>query len=186
MSGVNVPSHFYTEYASTIDFLLQQKQSRLSAAVHTGTHSGDKASPVDQVGSIEMTDVTARFQPMPRTDSPLSRRWVFPVSSDLNQQVDTFDKLKLLLDPLSSYSQNAQFAANRRKDKHVISNFFADAKTGVNAGDTETFGTAVYTGGDGATDRNISVDVGAAASPLNVAKLKLAKQYLMENEVDLD
>lgn len=186
MSGVNVPDHFYTEYAQVIDTLLQQKQSRLSAAVHTGTHSGEKASPVDQVGAIEMTDVTQRFAPMPRTDSPLARRWVFPISSDLNQQVDTFDKLKLLLDPMSTYSQNATFAANRRKDKHVINNFFATASIGVNAGSTETFGTAVYTGGDGSTDRNISVDVGGAASALNVAKLKLGKQYMMENEVDLD
>lgn len=186
MSGINVPSHYFTEYARTLDFLLQQKQSRLSAAVMTGTHAGDKASPVDQIGAIEMTDVVARFAAMPRTDSPLARRWVHPISSDLNQQVDTFDKLKLLLDPTSQYSQNATFAANRRKDRHVITAFFATSKVGVDGTSDDAFGAAVYTGGDGATDHNISVDVGGAASALNVAKLKAGKQHLMENEVDLD
>jgi hypothetical protein len=179
--SANIPAHYYTQYAQNIDFLLQQKDSRLGGAVRTGSHSGEKASPVDQIGKIEMADVTSRFAPMGRVDAPLSRRWVFPISSDLPQLIDTFDKLKLLMDPSSQYVQNAVHAANRRKDRHIISGFFADAKTGVNAGDTETFGTTVTTSGG----QNVSVSVGGTTSGLNVAKLKEAKRRLMEADVDL-
>jgi len=182
MSGVNVPSHYYTEFARNIDFLLQQKNSRLGMAVKNGQHSGEKASPVDQIGKVEMADVTTRFADMPRTDSPLSRRWVFPIASDLNQMLDSFDALKLLLDPKSQYVQNAVFAANRRKDQHVITAFFADAKYGVNAGSTESFGTTVTT----SAGQNVSVDLGGAASGLNVRKLREGKRRLMEANVDLD
>lgn len=182
MSGVNVPSHYFTEFARNIDFLVQQRDSRLSAWVQTGNHSGEKASPVDQIGKIEMQDVTDRFAPIGRVDSPLSRRWVFPTSSDLPQLLDTFDALKLLLDPKSQYVQNAVFAANRRKDRHIIGAFFADALTGVNAGTTETFGTTLTT----SAGQNVGVSTGGTTSGMNVAKLKEAKRRFMEADVDID
>src|SRR5688500_16739118 len=142
--------------------------SRLGDKVKTGTHSGQKASPVDQVGKGEMTDITTRFAPMPRTDIPAERRWVFPISSDINQMIDTFDELKLLTDPKSKYVESAHMAANRRKDRHIITGFFADAKTGVDAGTTESFGTTVTTSGG----YNVSASIGGTSSGMNVAKLK--------------
>jgi hypothetical protein len=184
MSGVNVPQHFHTEFARNIDLLLQQKDSRLSGAVSQGNHSGDKASPVDQVGKVEMQDVTTRFAPMGRVDSPLQRRWVLPTSSDLPQLIDTFDALKLLTDPKSKYVENAVAASNRRKDRHIISAFFADALTGVNAGSTESFGTVLTTAGT--PGQNVSVNTGGAASSLNVAKIKEGVRRLMEADVDVD
>jgi hypothetical protein len=182
MSGVNVPQHYYTEFARNIDLLLQQKDSRLSAFVDQGNHSGDKASPVDQIGKIEMQDVVSRFAPMGRVDSPLQRRWVLPISSDLPQLLDTFDALKLLTDPKSKYVENAVAAGMRRKDRHIISAFFADALIGVNAGSTEQFGTTLTTAGG----QNVSVNTGGAASGMNVAKLKEGVRRLMEADVDID
>lgn len=181
MSGVNVPQHYYTEFARNIDFLVQQKDSRLSALVQTGQNTGEKASPVDQVGKIEMQDVIDRFAPIGRVDSPLARRWVFPISSDLPQLLDTFDALKLLLDPKSAYVTNAVMAANRRKDRHIITGFFADCQTGVNAGTTETFGTALTS----AAGQNVSVSLGGTTSGLNVAKMREGVRRLRANDVDL-
>lgn len=179
MSGQNVPTHYYTEFARNIDFLLQQEQCLLMKWVESGNHTGDKASPVDQVGVIEMTDVTTRFAPMGRTDSPLARRWVLPTSSDLPQLLDTFDALKLLTDPKSKYVQNAHFASERRRERHIIAGFFADALTGVSAGTTETFGTTLTSAGG----QNVSVGIGGAASGLNVAKLKTGKKRLRKANV---
>jgi hypothetical protein len=179
MSGVNVPSHYHTEFSRNLDFLLQQEQCMLMKWVDQGNHSGDKASPVDQIGKIEATDITTRFAPMGRTDSPLSRRWVFPTSSDVPQLLDTFDALKLLTDPKSKYVQNAHFACERRRELHIIANFFADALTGVNAGTTETFGTTLESSGG----QNVGVGIGGAASGLNVAKLKRGIKRLRKNNV---
>lgn len=180
--SINIPQHYYTEFSRNIDLLLQQKDSRLSGAVMTGTHTGEKASPVDQFGSVEMQDVTSRFAPMSRVDAPATRRWVFPVSSDLPQLIDTFDKLKIITDPQSVYVQNAVAAANRRKDRHIISAFFADAKIGVDASSTESFGTTLTSSGG----QNVGVNVGGTTSGLNVAKLKEAAKRLMESNVDIE
>jgi len=184
MSGVNVPNHYYTEFARNIDFLCQQKNSRLGEWVMTGNHTGEKASPVDQIGSIEMQDITGRFEPIGRVDSPTDRRWVFPISSDLPQLLDTFDALKLLTDPKSSYVQNAHFGVNRRKDRHIITAFFADALTGVNAGTTEQFGTTLTT--NATPGQNVSVGVGGAASGLNVPKMREGLRRLRQADVGID
>lgn len=181
MSGVNVPSHYYTQFAQNIDYLVQQKDSRLGETVRSGTHTGDKASPVDQIGSSEMSDITDRFATIVRTDGPLSRRWVFPIASDHAQMLDTFDALKLLLDPKSAYVQSATMAANRRKDRHIIGAWFADALTGVNAGTTETFGTTLTS----SSGQNVAVSLGGTTSNLNVAKLKEAKRRLMSQNIDV-
>jgi hypothetical protein len=182
MSGAQVPNHYGIEFARNVDLLSQQRNARVAHLANQGQHSGDKASPVDQVGKIEATDISTRFAPMPRTDSPASRRWVYPVSYDLNQMLDTFDALKLLTDPKSKYVENAVAGMHRRKDRLMFSNFFADSVTGVNAGSTEAFGTTVSTSGG----QNVSVDLGGAASGLNVRKLREGKRRIMEADVDLD
>lgn len=180
--SVNIPNWYYTEYSRNIDLLLQQRDSRLSGAVMTGMHTGEKASPVDQLGSVEMVDVTSRFAPMGRVDAPTERRWVFPVSSDLPQMIDTFDKLKIITDPQSSYVTNAVAAGQRRKDRHILSAFFAASSIGVNAGSSESFGTTVTTSGG----YNVSVGTGGAASGMNVAKLKAGVRRMMEANVDVE
>lgn len=180
--SVNAPNLYVQQFSSTINLLLQQMNSRLSDKVTVGDHIGDKASPVDQIGKVEMQDVTSRFSEMNRIDAPLTRRWVFPISSDLPQLMDRFDELKILSDPRSKYVMNAINAANRRRDRHIITAFFADALTGPSAGTTETFGTTLTTAGG----QNVSVGTGGAASNMNVAKLREGKRRLMEADVDID
>lgn len=180
--SVNIPNWYYTEYSRNIDLLLQQKDSRLSGSVMIGSHTGEKASPVDQLGSVEMQDVVSRFAAMGRVDAPTERRWVFPVSSDLPQLIDSFDKLKIITDPQSSYVTNAVAAGQRRKDRHILGAFFASSAIGVNAGSTETFGTTLTT----SAGQNVSVGTGGAASGMNVAKLKAGVRRLMESNVDVE
>ncbi len=172
----NLPDHYVMQYANTISLLLQQKESRFESAVTTGSYIGKQASPVDQIAAIEMLPVTTRFAPMGRVDAALDRRWVLPSDFELPQLIDSFDKLRLLNDPSSKYLENAMNAANRKKDALIYASFFAAAKTGVEGGTSTAFGTNQF----------VSVDTGGAASGLNLAKLKAAKQILMANEVDLD
>ena len=172
----NLLNLYGQEFASTVQLLLQQRQSRLRSAVMTGTHVGKQASPVDQVGAVEMQPVTSRFATKVRTDAPVDRRWVFPSDFDLQQLVDTFDKLKIISDPQSVYVQNAISAANRQYDRLIIDAFFDDAKTGETAGTTTSF----------LAGNVVGVGVGGTASNLNVAKLKRARKLLLGHEVDLD
>lgn len=174
--SVNLPTHFVREYATNIQLLLQQKGSKLRDAVTTGMYVGDQASPVDQIDSVEMQQVTTRFGAMPRVDAATARRWVFPTDFDLPQLIDKFDKLRMLTDPESAYVTNAVMAAGRKMDSLIITAFQGTAKTGV-AGATSTS----FTSGN-----EVDVAVGGSQSRLNVPKLHAVKELIRAAHIDPD
>ena len=181
--SINIPNHFVQQYSTNIQMLLQQKDSRFSSAVMSGTHVGKQASPVNQFGAIDMLPVNSRFEPIGRVDATADRRWVYPSDWDLPQMIDSFDELRLLTDPKSAYVQSAFAAANRRKDITVNSAFFGTSQTGETGATATTFGTTVSTSGG----QNIAVAFGAAAAAgLTVAKLIEAKTVLMQAEVEIE
>lgn len=175
--SVNLPSHYVMQFANNIQLLLQQKGSKLRHSVTTDTYVGKQASPVDQIGKIEMQTVVNRFSPMGRVDAPVDRRWVFPTDYDLPQLIDSFDKLRLLLDPSSKFVENAVNAAGRQFDRLILAAALGTSKTGEQ-GATST----VLPSG-----QKIAVTFGAsAACGLTVAKLKEGKRLLMKANVDLE
>lgn len=174
--SINIPTHYVQQYTSNVSMLLQQKVSKLRAAVMTGSYTGKQASIVDQVGPVEMLPVTSRFAPMGRVDAALDRRWVFPSDFELPQLIDNFDKLRLITDLQSSYVQNAHMAANRKIDRLICAAFTATAKTGEEGG-TSTIFTAA---------NEVDVATGGSNSKLNVAKLREVKRLMMANDIDFD
>lgn len=175
--SLNLPSHYVQQYATNIQLLLQQKGSKLRGAVMTGSHVGKQASPVDQIGAVEMIAPAGRFAAMGRVDAAVDRRWVFPNDYELPQLIDSFDKLRLLTDPQSSYVQNAVYAAGRKMDSLIIAAINGTAKTGE-AGSTST---VLPSGQKVAVGFGASADVG-----LTVAKLREAKRLLMAADIDLE
>ncbi len=179
MAGVNsgIPTFYVQQYSSNIQLKLQQKGSRLRGAVMEGHHIGSQASPVDQFGAVSANKVTGRYNPMLHIDAPTDRRWVFPQDYDLPQLLDSFDKLRLLIDPMSSYVTNAQYALGRAMDQEILSGLIGTNYVG-NAGTS----TATL-----ASSQVVVVQQGAASSTnLTVAKLRAAKKILLQNEVDID
>lgn len=171
--SVNIPNWYVQQYNQNIQQLVQQKVSRFRGACMTGSHVGTLASPVDQIGTVEMQDVTSRFAPMGRVDALTDRRWLAPLDADLPQLIDTFDKLKILTDPNGMYVTNAVAAANRKFDDRIGNSFFASAQTGVTGATSTAFDT---------TNQVVGVNVGGTASGLNVAKLERARRILLSNE----
>lgn len=175
--SVNIPSIYAQQYATNIQLLLQQKGSKLRGLVTSGSYIGEQASPVDQVGSVEMQEVVGRFEAMGRVDAAVDRRWIQPLDFDLPQLIDSFDKLRLLIDPQSVYVQNAVFAAGRKIDDLIIDSCFAAAKTGKTGSTSTSF----------LAGNQIAVNHGASGNTgLTVAKLREARRLLMSHEVDLD
>jgi hypothetical protein len=129
-----------------------------------------------------MQSVQSRFTPKTRTDVSTDQRWVYPASYDLNQAVDNFDKLKIIIaDPLSQEAQVARNAVNRRKDNTILGAFFGTSKTGIEGGTSTAFGTGLTSAGG----RNVAVSLGGTTSGLNVAKMREAKRALMAFNNDL-
>lgn len=175
--SINISAHFVQQFASNIQLLLQQKGSKLRNSVMSGSHVGKQASPVDQIGSIEMQPVSGRYQAMGRVDASTDRRWVFPSDFDLPQLIDSFDKLKLLQDPSSAYVQNAVYAAGRKMDALILAAINGTAKTGETGSTSTTLPSA----------QKVAVNFGASGNVgLTVAKLREAKKILMAADLDLD
>lgn len=179
MTANVIPTFQVEQFSTNVKLLLQQMDSRLAGAVLTGTHIGKQASPVDQIGAIEMVPVTSRFSPIGRVDASTDRRWVFPSDFELPQLVDSFDQLRLIVDPKSHLVQAAVAAANRKKDAIIYNAFFGTAKTGEQGATSTILPTSTST-------NVVAVDTGGSVSNLNVAKLRTAKKFLMAAEVDLD
>ena len=173
----NITTHFVQQYTTNVQLLLQQKGSKLRNTVTVGSYTGKAAKAIEQVGPVTAQKRTIRHGDTPLISTPADARWVFPVDYEWADLIDDQDKLRMLIDPTSSYSQNGAYALGRAMDDEIISAFFADAKTGENGSTTTVFGVnqdvVVATGSTGATG-------------LNISKLREAKKILMQNEVDID
>lgn len=179
MAGVNsgIPLFYVQQFSSNIQLKLQQKGSRLRHTVMSGNQIGSQASPVDQFGAIAANKVVNRYAPMQQVDAPTDRRWVFPQDYDLPQLLDSFDKLRLLINPMSAYVENAVYALGRAMDQEILTGLIGTNFTGNNG----TTSTTLPAG------QIVSVQQGAASpTNLTVAKLRQAKKILLQNEVDLD
>jgi hypothetical protein len=172
-----IPTFYVSQFSSNIALKLQQEGSVLRSCVMNGTHVGSQASPVDQFGAVVGNKVVGRYNPMTRVDAPTDRRWVFPQDYDLPQLLDSFDQLRMLIDPMSSYVTNATFALGRNMDDEILAGL-------LNANFTGNSGTTSTTLGSGQV---VGVNQGAAsATNMTVAKLREGRRILMANNLNMD
>lgn len=173
----NVTTHFVQQYTTNVQLLLQQQGSKLRDAVTVGSYTGKAAKAIEQVGPVTAQRRTVRHGDTPLISTPADARWVFPNDYEWADLIDDQDKLRMLVDPQSSYALNGAYALGRAMDDEIISAFFGDSKTGENGSTTTSFDS----------DNQVDVDTGAAsATGLNISKLREAKRVLMANEVDID
>lgn len=173
----NVTTHFVQQYTTNVQLLLQQQGSKLRDAVTVGSYTGKAAKAIEQVGPVTAQRRTVRHGDTPLISTPADARWVFPNDYEWADLIDDQDKLRMLVDPQSSYALNGAYALGRAMDDEIISAFFGDSKTGENGSTTTSFDS----------NNQVDVDTGAAAATgLNISKLREAKRVLMANEVDID
>lgn len=174
-----IPTHYAQQYASNIELLLQQKGSRLKDTVDFMSITGAKAAtPVEQIGAVVAQRRTTRYPPIVPQNTPHARPWVYPADYDWNDLIDSIDKLRVIVDPQSSYAINGQYAMGRAMDDEIVLAYTGDRKTGETGATTTTFASE---------SSEIAVNFGAAGNVgLTVAKLREALRILGANEVDLD
>lgn len=176
--SVNIPDHFIEQFTSNVAHLLQIRGGKFRPHVTEASYQGEAAAAVDQFGAVDMQEITGRFQPMGRVDITTDRRWIHPVDYSLPQMVDTFDKLRLMLDPQSMLAQAAVQGTLRKQDQVIADAFFGDAKTGKSGGSTEQFDT---------TNHRIDAAIGAGADTgFNIDKLLAGLELLEDNNVDIE
>lgn len=168
-----VVTQFVQQYTQNVMLLAQQIGTRLAASVMQGHYVGKAGVPVEQFQATVASKRTTRYPSLTPADIQSDRRWVYPSDYDWNDLIDTVDKLRMLIDPQSSYVQSAVAALNRAKDDEIIAAFFGVAKTGSDQQNSISFPAS----------QQISASEGAsAATGLNVEKLKAGMQQLLVNE----
>lgn len=166
-----ITTAFVQQYSSTLQNLVQQKGSRLRPLVRTESLRGEYGY-FDQIGATSVIERTSRHSPSPNIETPHSRRQVTMRDFEWGEVVDNQDKLRMLVDPTSSYLQSAMWAMGRKVDDLIIEAMNGSAKTGKTGSTTQALPSA----------QKIAV----ASSGLTLTKLLQAKEILDAAEVDPD
>jgi len=168
--STQITTAFVEQYSSNVQMLSQQKGSLLRDKVRLESVTGKNAF-FDQIGSVTATVRTTRHSDTPQADTPHSRRRVSLVDYEFADLVDDLDKVRMLVDPTSSYAQAAAYAMGRAMDDAIITAATGSADTGV-AG-----GTAVALPAG-----QIIAETGTTG--MTIAKLREAKEIIDLADVD--
>ena len=162
-----ITTAFVQQYSANIQMLSQQMGSLLRDKVRVESVVGKNAF-FDQVGKVTAQLKTSRHSDTPQIDTPHSRRRVSLADYEYADLIDQQDKVRLLIDPTSSYAQAAAFAMGRAMDDVIIA-----AATGT-----------AFTGETGATSESAQTAIAAGGTGLTIAKLRTAKQTFDLASVD--
>jgi hypothetical protein len=165
--STQITTAFVQQYSANIQMLSQQMGSLLRDKVRLESVVGKNAF-FDQVGSVTAVEKTSRHSDTPQIDTPHSRRRVSLADYEFADLIDQQDKVRLLIDPTSSYAQAAAMAMGRAMDDVIIS---------------AALGTA-YTGETGSTSQANTNQIVHGSTGLTIAKLRTAKQTLDLGDVD--
>jgi len=168
--STQITTAFVNQFSSNIQMLSQQMGSLLRNAVDVESVNGEKAF-FDQVGSAAAQLRTTRHADTPLIDTPHSRRMLTLADYEYADLIDDQDKVRLLVDPTSTYARAAAAAMGRAMDDVIIAAAFADASTGKDGSTTTAFDTA-------------NNQIAAGATGLTLAKLIEAKEILDSGDVD--
>jgi hypothetical protein len=170
-----ITTAFVQQYSSNVQMLSQQMGSYLRGAVDVESVVGKNAF-FDQVGKTTAQLRTSRHADTPQLDTPHSRRRVSLADYEWADLIDNADKVRLLIDPTSSYAKAAAAAMGRAMDDVVI------AALGGTAFSGETGSTSVpLPSGQKPYSASQGND---AAGGLSITKLLEAKKILDLADVD--
>lgn len=167
---------FVQQYKSNIFHLAQQKGSRLRGAVRSEMQNG-KRQFFERLGQAAAIVKTSRHMDTPQIDSQHSRRAVSLEDYIWADLIDDEDKIRLLIDPASPYSQAAMWAMGRSMDDVLI----AAMRGNAYSGETGTTTVALP-----ASQKLLAATQSAPGTPtnLNVDTLRAIKKKFDSNDID--
>ena len=167
--STQITTAFVNQFSANVQMLSQQMGSLLRNAVDTESVNGEKAF-FDQVGQAAAVLRTSRHADTPLVETPHTRRMVTMSDYEYADLIDDSDKVRLLVDPTSTYSRAAAAAMGRAMDDVIIAAALGTAQTGK----------------DGSTSTALPAGqkIAVASSGLTIAKLVSAKELLDAASVD--
>jgi hypothetical protein len=167
--STQVNTAFVNQFSANVSMLSQQMGSLLRGAVDVESVTGEKAF-FDQIGEAAAVARTSRHGDTPLVETPHSRRMVSLTSYEWADLIDDADKVRMLIDPTSSYARAAAAAIGRAMDDAVIDALGGTAKTGKEGSTSTSFPS--------------TQKIAHGSGGLTIAKLVNAKKLLDANSVD--
>ena len=167
--STQITTAFVNQFSANVQMLSQQMGSLLRNAVDIESVNGEKAF-FDQVGSAAAVKRTSRHGDTPLIETPHTRRMVTMSDYEYADLIDDQDRVRLLIDPTSTYGRAAAAAMGRAMDDEIIA---------------AALGTSL-TGKDGSTSTVLPAGqkIAHGSAGLTIAKLVSAKELLDAASVD--
>ena len=164
-----ITTAFVNQFSANITLLAQQTGSMLRSAVNVESVTGEKCF-FEQIGKAAAVQRVSRHSDTPLVETPHSRRMVTLTSYEWADLVDDADKIRMLIDPASTYARAAAAAISRSMDTAII-----DAMTG-----------SANTGASGSTSTTLPAGqkIAHGSAGLTLVKLVSAKKILDQNDID--
>lgn len=133
-----VTDAFVQQFLGNVRYLAQQEKSRLRPCVNEDVIIGETGY-MEQVAPTAARKVPTRHADSPIMNTQHLRRRISPYDWDWGDLVDQEDKVRLLIDPTSTYANNGAYAMERAIDDEIIGAFFSVAYTGHAGGTAITW-----------------------------------------------
>lgn len=180
--SITVDVAFVDQFSANVHMLAEQKMSRLLRTVMREDGVVGDSFSVDRIGATKGGNTAAspggtanpindRHGNTPLDNTPHTRRWGFLADYDVADLIDRQDRVKMLIDPDSAYTQKHAATMARTIDTII----FAALHGSVSEGHTGSTVTSFDT-----TNQSIA----SGSTGLTVAKIRAAKKKLDKNEVD--
>ena len=171
VTGINaIETAFVKDYGATIDLLCQQMMSRLRDTVTVQSFTGESAAFIEQVGEVAAVKRTTRHADTPLVPTPMNRRWVFPIDHEVADLIDSQDRLRMIVDPTSSFARAQAAAIGRAMDDEIIEGILGTNKTGQNAG----------------TNTSLATTIADGSAALTIDKLREVRETFQNADVDFE
>lgn len=167
-----ITTAFVSQFKSNILLLSQQKGSRLRSTVRDdGDVVGEKVF-FERVGATVANRRLERHGDTPLTNTAHTRRMGTMYDYEWADLIDKQDRLRMLIEPTSTYALNAGYALGRAIDDEIIA----------------ALGGSSYEGHDGTTVTALpnAQKISSSSTGLTIAKLIKAKEILGLANVDMD
>lgn len=162
------------KFANALQLLAQQTVSKLESCVTVKSGlKGVTVSPADQLGTFTTHTRSTRYEETPATNVSRMRRWYEPTMKNGAYIIDTFDSIKMDLNPQEGIVQSMIAAYHRDIDATIIAAYFGANKVDKAAASTVNFDTT-----------NIVAKTDASGDVLG--KIALAISKLQDKDVDIE
>lgn len=167
----SIPQSFVDQFSANVQLLSEQRMSRLMPTVQQEDVTGETFAR-ERIGLTKdaASVTTDRHGDTPLDNTPHSRRWGFIQDYDVADLIDRQDRVKLLIDPQSSYTIKHSGVMGRTMDDVIITAMRGSAATGRD--------------GAGSQALPASQKIAHGGTGMTLSKLIEAKEILDANEVD--